>query len=318
MPVLIPNSNGADNAPDRRLWEFNKCHNPEGIAGGQFCSAPDSGSGGGPSLASAKVTRGVEIKTGLPKVQPYKVRFPLTDATLQQRMEAHSEDPNEQFKWLQREAPHVAEAAREIVEQAAGSTTEWGRTMATLAESLGFEKVHVDPTKEKHLLENEQNYVFMGPLKSVARVATKSTKYNGDVSRVRDLQRATIGLADMSHLKDTLQKISEVADIVDDDDRITKPTEDGYRDVQLIVRMKQSGILAEVLILSKPMMIAKNDGHKPYEEKRALPKAHPRRAVLTRVMTDLYNGAWAKTRGAATVGAAMALLPSILAAGGHR
>lgn len=42
--MLIPNSNGEDNRP---LWEFNSCHNPKGPGGGRFCSAPDTGSGGG-------------------------------------------------------------------------------------------------------------------------------------------------------------------------------------------------------------------------------------------------------------------------------
>ena len=39
MVTLVPDSNGEDNAPVfLRLREFNKCHNPEGAGGGQFCS----------------------------------------------------------------------------------------------------------------------------------------------------------------------------------------------------------------------------------------------------------------------------------------
>jgi hypothetical protein len=41
---FFPNSNGEDNVP-QRLREFNKCHNPAGASGGQFCSD------GGPGVA---------------------------------------------------------------------------------------------------------------------------------------------------------------------------------------------------------------------------------------------------------------------------
>jgi hypothetical protein len=40
MVTLVPDSNGEDSAPTYglRLREHNKCHNPEGAGGGQFCS----------------------------------------------------------------------------------------------------------------------------------------------------------------------------------------------------------------------------------------------------------------------------------------
>ncbi len=46
--LLVPNSNGEDNSPAHHLREFNHCHNPSGPNGGEFCSAPDAGGGGGP------------------------------------------------------------------------------------------------------------------------------------------------------------------------------------------------------------------------------------------------------------------------------
>jgi hypothetical protein len=45
MVTLVPDSNGEDSAPTYglRLREHNKCHNPEGAGGGQFCATVTSG-----------------------------------------------------------------------------------------------------------------------------------------------------------------------------------------------------------------------------------------------------------------------------------
>jgi hypothetical protein len=52
---FFPNSNGEDNVP-QRLREFNKCHNPAGASGGQFCS--DGGPGVADKAGAAKAVAG--------------------------------------------------------------------------------------------------------------------------------------------------------------------------------------------------------------------------------------------------------------------
>jgi hypothetical protein len=226
----------------------------------------------------------------------HRVHLPYAlDPGMNARMQAHSDDPKVQFAYMQKNYPRVVRAAEALVASVAPAHAELQRGLTQVAQRLGFQ-MHHNPEDEAALAD-DNDYVFIGPLKSVSRVTTKSAKKGGDVGEVRDILRGTVAMQDLNDFPATLHRLSEIGEILHVDDRMSKPTPGGYRDYQVILKLKTSGQLVEMLILPKPMLAAKKHGHAPYEEERALPTGHPRKAQLNQFMHDLYNGAWMRSRG---------------------
>jgi hypothetical protein len=104
---------------------------------------------------------------------------------------------------------------------------------------------------------------------STFRKLTQNLKY--DARSLTDLARATLVFQSMKDLKNGLEMVKKHFDIEREVNRFDNPWEDGYRDLQLIVKDKDNGILAEVqLHLCHLKNYTEGESHKIYEQVRAV------------------------------------------------
>lgn len=132
--------------------------------------------------------------------------------------------------------------------------------------------------------------------------------YNGDVTKVNDLLRATIEVDSLDQAEQVLAETSSRLEIVKNknvlDPALESPYTGGYRDAKLIVRT-QEGARAELQVNLKPMLEAKHKAHKLYDQWRRIdakvreqPGGVPtpaQRAEMARLENEqraIYEPAW--------------------------
>jgi hypothetical protein len=99
--------------------------------------------------------------------------------------------------------------------------------------------------KSTALLSNT-NTVFSG-VKSKHRAEQKiATDLSGDVQKITDVVRATIVADDVASLVSTYEILEQQVTIVSVKNRFKKPAASGYRDLNLLVQLPKSKIIAEV------------------------------------------------------------------------
>lgn len=176
-----------------------------------------------------------------------------------------------------------------------------------VSESLGIEKMTKSPDDVD--FSKPGGMLFIAPLKGKQRAKEKvENKYGGDWSRLCDVVRATIAVDTMDELKGLVAKLKEhgLELAAAPEDRFYEPTPVGYGDVMLNVKLS-NGIVGELQLHVKPMLEAKNEGHKPYEVIRRIAESGPesewsdedRKAYENAVAESkrIYGAAWAKLRG---------------------
>lgn len=169
--------------------------------------------------------------------------------------------------------------------------------------TLDAEKEQVS-TSEK-LKEPGRGVVIIGPLKREARAEVKvHHDLDGDWSRITDLARASIAVDDhndlhpwVGHLEKAGMRLARKPK-----DRFLHPSEDGYRDALTHWRMP-NGHVAEIQFHVKPILEAKDAGHRHYEANQAIerranaenreltPDERKEHEGNTRKMRDLYDAA---------------------------
>jgi hypothetical protein len=151
--------------------------------------------------------------------------------------------------------------------------------------------------------------VITAPIKGAARSAEKvASKFGGNYNRLADVVRGTIAVDTVADVSKVIASVERNAaakgfKIVELDNKFAHPTEAGYRDLSMKIAAP-NGHLTELQINTKPMMIAKGDGHKLYEEARTIdakakiekrlltPDEAARVKALNEKMTELYAKAW--------------------------
>jgi phage-related protein (TIGR01555 family) len=159
---------------------------------------------------------------------------------------------------------------------------------------------------EKPDLSKPGPVVQIGNLKSEDRAGAKvANDYAGDWSKVGDIVRASVAVDSPKQMADVVDRLRERgADIVRAKDRVSNPTEAGYRDVMMNVRYP-SGHVGEIQVHVKSMLAAKSgEGHKLYDVARKLePKMQSRSMSkddwhtydhAMREQRKIYGEAWAK------------------------
>lgn len=163
--------------------------------------------------------------------------------------------------------------------------------------------------------DSDKGFLFMGPLKGKDRASEKvRTDYDGDWSQVRDMVRATIAVPMVTQIPKVLAELKangiELAQ--KPKNNLVKPLPGGYRDINLIVKLP-NGLLAELQVHIKPMTLAKEKGHKPYETTRAIEGKYREKGVQDKEQWDpedrkthesamrdqekLYGDAWDRASG---------------------
>ena len=112
----------------------------------------------------------------------------------------------------------------------------------------------------------------VGPVKTQESSARKvNGKYGGDWSRLSDLVRGSIGFDSAEEMRDGIEQLKKaglkLASVPEN--KFAHPTSAGYRDMNLNFVMP-NGVVGELQLHLKPILDAKNAGHKLYEESRVI------------------------------------------------
>lgn len=106
------------------------------------------------------------------------------------------------------------------------------------------------------------------PIKTYERALNKvTTKFNGDASQLTDLARASILANNIHDLMQAYQTLSEQTQVLQVKNRFSSPKESGYRDLNTLIKLPQTGMIVEVqLHLNEIAKIKSGPEHKAYEE----------------------------------------------------
>lgn len=102
------------------------------------------------------------------------------------------------------------------------------------------------------------------PQRAQAKIATE---LNGQTNKITDIARGSLVADDISSLVQAYELLSKEATIVSVKNRFKAPTISGYRDLNVLVRLPNSQIIAEVQFHLKDISIIKNGPeHDIYEK----------------------------------------------------
>lgn len=159
-------------------------------------------------------------------------------------------------------------------------------------------------------------HLFIGSLKGEVRAREKAdADYDGDYSKLCDIVRGTIAVATLDEARQALEhiKASGLELAQRPKNRLAEPTETGYRDLLMVVKLP-GGMMAELQVSLKSMQQAKSgDGHKEYDVTRGLQakygesepteqwssEDHTEFYRALKAQKDIYGAAWRKAIGGA-------------------
>ncbi|CAM2996569.1 RelA/SpoT domain-containing protein [Vibrio rarus] len=120
--------------------------------------------------------------------------------------------------------------------------------------------------KSTALLTSSDAY-FSG-VKSLPRAKQKVMfELNGQAERITDLARATIVANDISSLMNVYEILEREGSVVKVKNRFKKPTPSGYRDLNVLVKLPKTNMIAEVQLHLKDIAHVKNGPeHHIYEQ----------------------------------------------------
>ena len=142
--------------------------------------------------------------------------------------------------------------------------------------------------------------ILIGPMKTQERCKEKvNADFDGDWSQLGDIVRASVAVDSMKDIHATMAALrkSGLKLARKPKDRFTNPTEAGYRDMLMNVTYP-NGHVGELQLHLKPVLKAKDAGHKYYEETRSVEAKAKKegRKTMTPEETEIVNAANAKMR----------------------
>jgi hypothetical protein len=291
------------------LRESNDCHAPGGSpAGGQFCST-----GVQLGYIPSRTRPGEEDKPiirqkGRTVVVPDHVKGRL-DQIARDKGIPDDAKAKRMLEVLERQLPSLVEGAEDMVARGRIAHKEFVEVAEQLGKAHGYQVSRADipggPTMDRPqaMLGNDAIYAVVGGVKGITRVAVKATTdYDGDLGQVKDIVRGSIVVNTVEEATEAIRRLGtmEGVQVVTDSlkDKMNNPLESGYADASLLIRLPKSGMLAEIQIITKPMLEAKQvkGGHKLYEAWRLQPKDSPRAKQLEAQMRELYGEAWRQSQ----------------------
>ena len=119
-----------------------------------------------------------------------------------------------------------------------------------------------------HITEQTQTQSILADIKSRERAEAKvRNKLDGDASQLTDLVRASIVSNDIQNLMQAFALVKTDSQIIQVKNRFAEPKESGYRDLNLLVRLPQSQMIAEIQIhLADIAEIKSGDEHEVYQQ----------------------------------------------------
>lgn len=135
-----------------------------------------------------------------------------------------------------------------------------------------YASAHYAQAELSQLLQNiaaqSGSQVIIPPVKSYPRAAQKvATKFKGDASQLTDLARASIVTDSIQELMQAYHILTEQTQVVKQKNRFAEPKASGYRDLNLLVRLPSTGMIAEVQLHLKDIaQIKSGPEHQVYEK----------------------------------------------------
>ncbi|QYK12120.1 RelA/SpoT domain-containing protein [Shewanella rhizosphaerae] len=122
-------------------------------------------------------------------------------------------------------------------------------------------------------LNTQESYQLLIPeVKSYERAKAKiAAKFDGDASRITDLARASLVANDIQGLMTAFEDLQQQVKVLQVKNRFAEPKASGYRDLNLLVQLPQTGMIAEVQLHLKAIAeIKSGEEHKAYEQIQAI------------------------------------------------
>ena len=140
----------------------------------------------------------------------------------------------------------------ELYQAAAVAKPEFFQLVETIAQSTGGQAV-------------------IPPLKARERAEAKITaEYAGNAAKIKDILRASIHYKSLRQLYEGLEQMkAEKVEVLLIKDRFLHPTRSGYRDALVNIRTS-NGFIAELQLHLEQILIAKQEGHKYYEQEQEI------------------------------------------------
>jgi hypothetical protein len=198
-----------------------------------------------------------------------------------------------------------------LAPEALAAMQEWLDKGKGVASQLGYQTMTAAP--EDADMTQPGGMLFIAPVKSAKRSAEKvELDYGGDWSKLVDPVRASIAVDSYDELHQTIEALqaSGMKLARKPKDRFAKPTPVGYRDALLNVTLP-NGLVGELQLHVKAMLIAKAEGHHHYEVERSLGAkkdvalSNTDRAKLQAAIdsqTKIYEAAWQDSIGGSSQG----------------
>ena len=148
--------------------------------------------------------------------------------------------------------------------------------------------------------------IVQPPIKSYQRAQQKvASKFAGDASRITDINRASLIAHDIRQLMTVYQTLATQVDIMQVKNRFSAPKDSGYRDLNLLIKLPKTDMIAEIqLHLGEIANIKNGAEHLVYEqvqqiERRAIDQQRQltefEQAHITKLRQDShkqYHKAW--------------------------
>jgi hypothetical protein len=145
---------------------------------------------------------------------------------------------------------------------------EYTSLLKSMGDTLGFVpgKGAPDAMSDEDL-ESDQAFIFMGPVKKQDKSTAKVTNdYKGDWTKLKDLVRATISVKSIGDVHAALDGLKQVGlqFAQKPKDNMTHGMVEGYRDLNLILKLPKTGMLVELQIAVKQISKVKGEAHEFY------------------------------------------------------
>ena len=189
-----------------------------------------------------------------------------------------------------RRAKEFIEANQPKAEQVAEPSAEYKEKAKPLLEQAAAQKPEFD-AKLQQAAEAAGGTAKFAAVKSIDRAAQKlANDYGGDASLLRDAVRGTIVVESERDLSRAVKEIKSRFDVVRVKDRFEAPTNVGYSDIVVNVKLP-GGIVGEIQVNLPEFVEAKSVAHKLYEVARSLPKGDPNVFAADDLQRELYDEA---------------------------
>lgn len=236
--------------------------------------------------------------------KPKALFSPEETANLPETANQPVSDPDQLFK--------QAEKAHE-------QQLDWLNRGKGLDKAVGGKVIRVDEGEDINL-DQPGPIIVIGPMKKRDRSKEKvEADYGGDWSRLGDVVRASVAVDSFDDLEGVMAQLkkSGLKLARQPKNRFENPTEAGYRDMSLAVEYP-NGHVGELQLHLKPILKAKDEGHKFYEEVRSIeaqakkegredmtPEEQKAVDEANSKMRALYDKAWERATGEARMKEAM-------------